>query len=99
MRYFKRRWEESRGDQYDEWGPSTWYFEVGSDGYAVRQVEQYDDGTVLKYDDDHANDELGGLADQPLDVAEFTPFEVDRAAFENAWASLRARNRPDGDSG
>lgn len=38
-RYYKRRWEESRGDDHDDWGRSTWYFEVADDGYPVRQIE------------------------------------------------------------
>ena len=97
LRYFKRRWEESRDDEYDTWGPSTWYFEVGRDGYAVRQLEQYDGGTVLKYDANHLDESFGGLGDQALDVDEFAPYEVDRTAFENAWSSSVARNRPSGD--
>jgi len=94
LRYFKRRWDESRGDEHDSWGPSTWYFEVGDDGYPVRQLEQYDGGAVLKYDEGHLDEELGGLSDQALDLEEFAPFEIDRMAFENAWSSAVARNRP-----
>ena len=82
LRYFRRRWNESRGDGHDSWGASNWYFEIGDDGYAVRQLEQYDSGAVLKYDETHLNDEFGGLADQPLDFDEFAPFEIDRMAFE-----------------
>lgn len=28
-RFFRRRWDESRGDEFDGWGHSAWYFEVG----------------------------------------------------------------------
>ena len=94
MRYFKRRWDESRRDEHDSWGLSTWYFEVGDDGYPVRQLEQYDGGAILKYEETHFHDEFGGLSEKALDLDEFAPFEVDRTAFETAWSSLVARNRP-----
>jgi hypothetical protein len=96
MRYFKRRWDESRGDQYDSWGPSNWYFEVGDDGYAVRQLEQYEGGPILKYDETHLDDEFGGLGEKPLDLEEFAAFEIDRAEFEVIWSSLAAKNRQHG---
>jgi hypothetical protein len=94
VRYFKRKWEESRGDEYDSWGPSTWYFEVGDDGYPVRQLELYDGGAILKYDVTLQDDQFGGLGDQPLDLDEFAPYEIERAAFENAWSSTSGRNGP-----
>ena len=28
MRYFKREWSETRGDAFDSWGSSFWYFET-----------------------------------------------------------------------
>src|SRR5262245_55019643 len=27
MRYFRREWDESRGDDYDAWSLSEWFFE------------------------------------------------------------------------
>ncbi len=86
MRYFKRRWDEARGDEYGSWGLSTWYLEVGDDDYPVRQVEQYDGGPILTYDKSHPHDEFGALSDQVIDLDEFKPFEIDRAAFEIAWS-------------
>ncbi|HEY3496075.1 MAG TPA: hypothetical protein VGK73_15360 [Polyangiaceae bacterium] len=91
LRYFKRRWDEPRGDEHDSWGSSTWYFEVNDDGYPVRQLEQYELGTVRKYDKIHSDDELGGLSEVALDFDEFRPFEIDAAAFEAAWSSPPAR--------
>ena len=96
MRYFKRRWNESRGDEYDSWGASTWYFEVGDDGYPVRQLQEYEGGAILKYDAGHMDDEFGGLGDQLLDLGEFAAFEVDRTEFEITWSSSVARNRAEG---
>jgi hypothetical protein len=93
MRYFKRRWDESRGDEYDSWGASTWYFEVGDDGYAVRQLERYDHGEILKYDETHLDDEFGGLGEKALELDDFAPFEIDRQEFESVWSSSTAMNR------
>jgi hypothetical protein len=31
-RFYRRRWDESRGDEFDAWGHSVWYFEVDNDG-------------------------------------------------------------------
>lgn len=92
LRYFKRHCDESRGDKYDFWGTSTWYFEVDDDGYAVRQLELYDAGVVLKYDERHPNDEFGGLSDQSIDFDVFAPFEIDRQSFEKTWLSELPRN-------
>ena len=94
LRYFERSWDESRGDEYDSWGRSTWYLEVGDDGYPARQLERYESGVVLKYDGDHPDDEFGGLGDQSLDLDEFADHEIDRLTFENVWASSDAKNRP-----
>lgn len=32
-RFFRRAWDESRGDRYDGWGTSDWYFELDDEGY------------------------------------------------------------------
>ncbi len=83
--YFKRRWDETRGDQHDAWGTSVWYFEVGPDGYAVRQIEEYASGVLLKYSETEMEDEYGFLADQPIDIDEGDWEGITRAEFESAW--------------
>jgi hypothetical protein len=85
-RHFKRRWDESRGDEFDGWGGSDWYFEVDDKGYPVRQVEKYDQGQVLKFGAGHDHDRFGGLGDQPLDLEEFSVFAISPDEFEAAWA-------------
>ena len=90
MKYFRRPWEECRGDRFDNWGWSVWYFELADDGYPNRQIEVYASGPVLKYDADHLRDEYGGLGDQSLDVDEdgMAPFEIGARAFEDAWIAF-----------
>ncbi|MEU4604888.1 hypothetical protein AB0F43_18055 [Kribbella sp. NPDC023972] len=84
-RYFRRRWNETRGDDHDDWGTSEWCFEVDDDGWVSRQIEVYDSGPTLRYDRAHVADEFGGLSEAPLPLDEFAPHEIPRDAFELAW--------------
>jgi hypothetical protein len=81
-RYYRRRWEEPRGDAQDEWGTSTWFFEV-LDGHAVRQIERYDSGPTIVYDAGHDEDEYGHLTYAEFDVEEWAPFEIDAETFHS----------------
>jgi hypothetical protein len=95
MRYFKRPWNESRGDEHDDWGTSTWFIEVGPDLYITRQIEVYAAGQVLKYDEGHLEDAYGGLGEGVLDFERdgYMPFEIDATEFEHAWQTTKAMNR------
>jgi hypothetical protein len=83
--YYKRPWDEDRGDEHADWGTSVWFFEVGEDDFPVRQLEAYESGVTLKYDAAHPEDEFGGLSMAPLDPAEFSPFVISATEFEAAW--------------
>jgi len=85
MRYYKRRWEQGRGDQFDVWGPADYFFEVDDGGVVLRQMEVYANGTVLRYDSGHVEDEYGQLTDQPLDLVAMRPHLADKTAFETVW--------------
>lgn len=93
MRYFKRHWAEDRGDEYADWGTATYYFEVAPDGSPERQMEVYANGQVLQYDQQHVQDGFGKLADQPLPMDEFAPFEIGGQEFEHAWTYWKPDNR------
>jgi hypothetical protein len=82
-RFFRRRWAESRGDEFDAWGQSVWYFEVDARGWPVRQVEVYDTGPVLRYGPGHEDDQYGGLGQGVLDDPDddWTPFVITRDEF------------------
>jgi hypothetical protein len=86
-RFFRRRWDDPRGDEFHGWGPSVWYFEVGDDGWPVRQVEAYDAGPVLRYGPDHQEDRYGGLGQTSLDDLDedWGRFGIDRDEFECVW--------------
>jgi len=83
--YFKREWNELRGDDNDAWGTSTFYIEVTKDGLPIRQIEVYKNGNRLKYDSNKKFDDYGGLGDQPIDLDEFSEFKVSNEVFEQEW--------------
>jgi hypothetical protein len=93
MKHYRRRWDSSRGDAHDAWGSSDWYFEADGDGFPVRQMEVYDGGQVLKYDDTHVEDEYGCLGDQALDLREFSAYIISASDFDAAWVENAALNR------
>lgn len=88
MRYFKRKWNEKRGDQYDHWGYSTFFIETDESGFPSRQIEKYDNGIVLKYSDKKTEDEFGMLGNKQLDLKEFGEFEIVKSLFESEWKSI-----------
>lgn len=67
--YVKRHWDESRGDAYDAWGTSWWYFEVDSDGSVMRQIEEYNSGRLLRYGPEYEDDEFNRRTDERIDFA------------------------------
>lgn len=87
LRWYRRRWEESRGDAFASWGATTYFFEVGPDGWPLRQVEVYDDGPTLRYGPDHPEDEFGQLGHDRLDRDEnWTPWTIPVEVFSEAWS-------------
>jgi hypothetical protein len=87
LKYVKRHWNETRGDQHDSWGTSWWYFEVAYDGEVTRQVEQYASGALLHYDAKRDVDAYGRLAAVPLDLSESAYLEIPDQEFEQVWES------------
>ena len=94
-RYFKRYWPEDRGDSYASWGGATYYFVCGDDGYPDRQIEVYDNGILLSYDDVYYSDDYGMLTDKPLDLLDFASYEIQGDTFWTAVSATRPYNRPD----
>lgn len=92
IRYFRRRWEETRGDDHSDWGCSLWLFEVEADMNVLRQIEVYDSGECLKYSQTHLEDEYGGLAEKPLDNEDWALYEISKEVFEQVWSTTKAMN-------
>lgn len=91
-RFYRRRWDETRGDEFDGWGHSLWYFETDDEGWPVRQVEVYDAGPVLRYGPEHDGDRYGGLGRASLYSSDenWRIFEITGIEFERAWRSDNA---------
>jgi hypothetical protein len=85
--FYKRRWDECRSGELAVWGGCVIYFEVAPDGTVMRQMEIYDNGTVLQYHANHLEDAFGFLTDLTIDLLEFSGFSISRDVFEAAWSS------------
>jgi len=92
MHYFKRTWSESRGDKYDSWGASQWWFETDEEGYITRNLQVYQNGTALFYNNRHVEDEYGILPEDALSLSEFKDFSVSREDFEQALSTANPIN-------
>jgi hypothetical protein len=87
VRYFRRHSDESRGDNRNDWGGATYYFEVGDDLFTVRQIEVYDSGAILRYGPGHPENADGSLNTEQFDLLDFASFEIAAASFEDAWSA------------
>lgn len=85
MFYYKRKWNQSRGDEYDSWGTSTLFINTDESGIPLRQIKIYENGKRLKYDIQKPMDQYGMLGDQKLDVEEIEEYKISREAFETEW--------------
>jgi hypothetical protein len=93
MHYLKYRWDELRGDEHADWGGSWWYFEVGTDGYPRRQIEQYDNGVVLRYGPERPEDDFGSLSSSGVaDWDRSADQEIAAQDFEAVWKAAELAN-------
>ena len=85
-KYFKKFWNESTGDELtDSWGNSTYYFETDENLNVLKQIQIFQNGNILKYDDQNLEDQFGFLTDQPLDYNDFLENEISEIQFYNIW--------------
>ena len=87
-RYFRRSWDESRDDEFAAWGPATYYFETDDALVPSRQIEAYDGGQRLCYDDQHPEDEYGFLSGWRIfpEGEDEGSFEITALEFEAEWS-------------
>ena len=86
MRYFKKNWEETSGDELtDDWGVSIFYFETDDSLNVFKQTQIFENGNILKYDELNNEDEFGAMADQSLEEEEFLDCEISKEEFYNIW--------------
>ena len=85
LRYVKRRWDESRSDRHVDFGASWWFFEIDHDCNVIRQVESYDNGTILAYNASHVSDTYSTLSVVPLERALLDYEFITDAEFNRQW--------------
>ena len=86
MRYFKKNWEETTGNELtDDWGVSIFYFETDDSLNVLKQIQIFENGNILKYDELNNEDEFGAMADQSLEEEEFLDCEISKEEFYNIW--------------
>ncbi len=93
MRYYKWFWTVPLGGDFDAWGTSTYFLEIGENAYTSRQIELYENGNVLSYDKKHFSDDYGRLSDQPIKDDNLEEFEITEAEFEYVWNENIPMNR------
>jgi hypothetical protein len=78
-----------------EWGEFLRYVEVADDQYALRQVDVFENGNVLRYDRAHWCDDFGMLlglrfSRKPKWARAFPGAElIEAAEFERVWRAAR----------
>ena len=86
MRYLKKKWKETTGDELtDDWGVSIFYFETDDSLNVFKQIQIFENGNILKYDELNNEDEFGAMADQSLEEEEFLDCEISKEEFYNIW--------------
>lgn len=85
MEYIKIEWNELREEPFNDWGTSTFYLEIDEEGFPSRQIEEYENGAVLKYDEQKTHDSLGMLGDQKIESYEINKLQISKADFEERW--------------
>ena len=97
--YYKRYWDDDSGGQCAGWGGSYFLFEVHPDGCVSRQIQYFDNGELLLYDETRDEDDFGGRSTVALDAGEYAPFTIDRPEFVKMWKPNLAVNRCSGSGG
>jgi hypothetical protein len=74
----------------EQWGTFVRYVELGDDGFAIRQVDEFENGNLSRYDRAHWDDQFGTLANFRFGEAWIqhwgTPHVITRQEFEEKWA-------------
>ncbi|MEY3404562.1 MAG: hypothetical protein RLZZ86_4184 [Cyanobacteriota bacterium] len=80
-KYYKWVWDVSLGGEFDDWGTSTYFMEIGNTLYPLS-------------DHSHFLDDYGMLCDQKIDILDIQEFEITQAEFDQVWQTKVPINRP-----
>ena len=81
MKYYFWHWDESRGDDYDNWGTSDWYYEIAYDESYNRVIQIYQSGDALFFSRDHSEDKYGFLPEGSFGNCEYGEQPISAEAF------------------
>jgi len=100
--YFKVHGSSERDDLVGEWGDCTWFEEVDDRLQTRRQLEVYENGNVLMYDEEHFKDQYGCLMYERqtwlvdpgfIGNENYTYQPLTGEEFEREWSSHTPINR------
>ena len=91
--YYERYWPGDSGGLCAGWGGSTFLFETHKDGWVARQIQRFDNGHIILYDEIVTEDGYGGRSKVPLDLAEFAQSRTTRDGFFQYWDPDTSINR------
>jgi len=93
-KYFRYESDINRDDEYTDWGTITFLTELNNNNRVIRQIEFYQNGNLLKYDENHITDKYGMLPDQKLEIGNES-IKISAEEFEECWKKSKAINRPE----
>ena len=77
-----------------KWGRSSIYFETSEEGVSIRQIQMFESGVVLAYDDEHYQDDYGWREGNPIYGEPPNTVPITRQDFHQAWIRHHdAKNR------
>jgi hypothetical protein len=91
--YYRRYWSGDSGGLCKGWGGSTFLFEVHNDGCVSRQIQLFDDGRFILYDEICDEDAYGARSTVRLDGIEYDSFRISQEEFFQHWNPDASVNR------
>lgn len=86
IRYFKRRIDgDDIVDRPSSWGRSSIYFETSEEGFVIRQIQLFESGVVLTYDDEHYHDDYGWRYPEPIYPGPPATVLITSKEFHRTW--------------
>lgn len=87
-------------DRPVSWGKSAIYYETSEEGFPIRQIQVFESGVILAYDDEHYRDEYGWRDGNPICSEPPKTVAITSKDFHRIWMRHHdAKNRAHTKSG